>query len=59
MSTQTLRIIVITAAVSLCIIPVIFLLLEGSWGEVITAVLAVAGFILTWEVTKPEKEENE
>lgn len=54
MKQENLRWLVIGVVISCCAMAAIMLVVEEQWGELITAVLGIAGFILTWEVTKSD-----
>jgi len=54
MKSGNLRWLVIGVVISCCVMAGVMLVAEQQWGELITAVLGVAGFILTWEVTKQD-----
>ena len=56
MNPENLRWLVIGMVVAGCTIACVMLVAERQWGELITAVLGVAGFVLTWEVTKSDEQ---
>lgn len=56
--TKRLRAATIAIVVALAIWACYSMASSEQWGELITAILGVAGFILTWDVTSQKQEDD-